>query len=324
VERFAFKFSIFLLAVYVLSYFLYIKVNKICNSEFVICDKPGWIQTKHAQRYEFAVSGSSRALNNIDNRVIDDSLKCNSINIATSGGGYAENYITLYNFLKNGNSVRNLLLQVDGYNLTGTAFARSFNEQYYMHLMHDDTISAVIKDHVNILKYYCWKFFPISRYMEYNFRYSFYKLFKGGYDCDSYAYDTLKGYEPLPSQAMKIRSDSVTFTIAERESLYLNKIISLCISARINVVLFMSPEFVTAINNQKNKPEIDAYYRGLAKSHNITFVSNVEFSDINRNVNYFSDITHLNDSGAKVFARQLITYVRPLLFNSMTAQSGIH
>src|SRR3954462_13644339 len=108
-KRFFGKLVLFGGAIYVICLVLFFRVQKVFNTKVVVCDKVNWMHGIHHKAYDFATLGSSRAINTFNNRIVDDSLGTHSINIGTSGGGYAENYINLYQFLKNGNSVKTVL-----------------------------------------------------------------------------------------------------------------------------------------------------------------------------------------------------------------------
>jgi hypothetical protein len=317
-RKLAINLTIYLGIVYAIEYTVFVFLERVFSDEKIscVCDKASWVQIKKDQVYDYAVIGSSRAVNNLNNKCIDDSLGSHSINLANAGSGYGENFITLYYFLKRNNRIKSLFLQVDGYSLNAeTAFHPPFNEQYYMHLLEDDTIAEVVKNYVGPVKYYRWKMIPLLRFMEYNFRYSFYKALKGGYTCGITEYDTLKGFEPL-----RVKPDSgltndrpVIFTVSKIDTMYLGKIISLCERKHIMLVLFTSPEHNEYIKKQVNRKSVDEYYNQLAGENNIRYVSDTVFGDVNKDVTLFKDNTHLTEEGARLYSYLFLPYIKKAL-----------
>ncbi len=271
--------------------------------------------SKKGQSYDFAVLGSSRALNNVSVPEIEYTLNVQGINLGLSGANYAENYMVLREFLNNGNKLGILYIQADIYGMDSpNAYSYPFNDYNYVFLLGDDTVADVFKDHINPLKYYMWKYIPYAKYAEFSNKYSFYKYLKKGYICSADDWDKNSGSELLgqkkvnEEELFKVKKVNYSYKVNTSDSLYLDKIISYCIKKNIQVRLFTAPEKKAFVNQQGNRNTVYTVINAVCLKNKIpSCYTDFNSDEINL---HFRDNTHLDSTGTKIFSSFLAKKIK--------------
>lgn len=293
----------------VLFYPLELLMDKKYSHNFIVCNKGNWILSKKNERYDWVILGSSRALNAVSSVQLAELSEKKVINIATSGSNFAENFIYLQQFLENGNKFKVLLLQADIYCLNSpTAYSHPFNEQNLIHLFRKPDVQKVIRDYVNPIKFYLWKYIPYSRYMEYGFHYSLYKAIKGGYECEGAEWNKTMGYEELLEKAKETEQNDIKkkqFQVNEKDLEYLNKIVELCQANQIKVVLFCSPEYPSFVNQAQDTTKLLEFYYYFCQQHHLPAYIYLHQMEKWNDKSFFKDETHINAKGVAVFTQDL-------------------
>src|SRR6478752_8284779 len=146
--------------------------------------KTRWIINLREQHVDYLFLGSSRMANTVACHQLDSALQTKSLNIATAGSSYVENYALFYNFLKNGNTTKTLILSLDLFKSRHRDYDKEkittlvFKKFDLFPLYSDDTIKEVYRDYSKEMNLLLWDFIPFSRYAEYNSYFRFNDLLK--------------------------------------------------------------------------------------------------------------------------------------------------
>ncbi len=131
--------------------------------------KPFWMLNQKNQHYKFAFLGSSRVFYTTDIGETEKAWNGNGINLGSGGSSLIDNYLTLYLFLKHGNKIDNLLLQVDDISLNPEKrFSRPLNEYIFYENFSDKEVQRVYHENCPRWKFYAYKFFPPFIFIEFN------------------------------------------------------------------------------------------------------------------------------------------------------------
>lgn len=308
------KLFVFLVITY---FFLFISSfyydKKVSN---LYIDKPSYIINCKGQHYDYLVGGSSRVHNNFNTVLFDSLTGLSGFNIGYSGSGLAQNYLTLYLFLKNGNTVKTYIQQLEDAALRKNAYTHPLYEYFFMHyLANDKNVQEFYKCNVPLYKYYIWRYIPVLKYLEFN-NYCRLSNIISNKEIDKNELKN-KGYAKL---SIKHKS---TFPAKEYPDLYsefemdtlniyyLKKINNLCKEYKVHYLFYTSPIYHKYYlsykpNNLKN---------GLTNYLNSNKINYFDFSLDARysNDSLFLDETHLNASGTDIFTRQLANTLKNTL-----------
>ena len=106
--------------------------------------KPNWILAKKNQHFDFAVLGSSRVINLVDVQAIEQKNKNQGINLGSSGTGLPETFLLLNQFLKNGNTIDTLFLEINPNLLNAEmSFSLPFHPYHYFQFIHQLEVAEV-------------------------------------------------------------------------------------------------------------------------------------------------------------------------------------
>lgn len=266
-------------------------------------DKPFWVFTKTNQRYDYAIGGSSRAYNNADVITIDRALGRKGINIAFSGSGLAENYLTLYLFLKQGNKIKNYILQLDDWSLINpdSSFSYPFHEYYFFPYMNDGEVCTTIRENRPYIKYLVWKYLPFVKYSEFNNIFPLQNSLKRVPP----VFDSLMGTGLLADRHKDDHDMNGEGRVMEhklfRSNLkYLGKIIDLCKKENIGLYFYTAPiynKFFEKLKRDECQACVDSVIAGN-KVRYFDFTLDPHFRDTALLYNE----THLNMPGTILFS----------------------
>jgi hypothetical protein len=273
-------------------------------------EKAHWILKLKSRQYDAAFIGSSRVYNCLDTRCIDSILLTKSINLGAGGASYPENYLLLDQFIKNGNSIKLLCIQVDMWGLVPAeqAYTHAFSEEKYLHLLGDDIVDSVYLKNSNPLKFYFRKYLPFFKYAEYNSIYPVDETLLGiAKNAAPYNWDVTNGSHILKGKKKNFSFDLCNNNSFENLSYSLNsfysleKMISYANTHKIKVVLFTTPSYIPFMKNVSfYKPSMDSIKNIVSRS-GIKYY-NFETLPLCIDSAYFRDFSHLNDKGAVMFS----------------------
>ena len=272
-KAFALKSILLIAVISVLLTFLDRFYTKYTLSHKNLCEKSDWILNHKDQKFDFAFIGNSRVINMVDINAFEKATNKSGINLGLIGANYSENYLVLDQFLKSGNSLKNLIIQIDMHNLNSSKeLGYPFHNYNYMYLLKDTTVFNVFKDNNPTYKTMIWKHIPFTRYMEFSNKYVFYKILKGGYECKtSDDFDSSKGSIVLngPFDKKKHVSTYTYWTIKENDEKYLFKLIQLAIQNNIHVVFYSAPIYCNYLRYQLRYKEVLNEIKNKLNNQNI-------------------------------------------------------
>lgn len=264
--------------------------------------KQSWILNKTDEKYDYAVLGSSRVLNMVDIRSLDSAYGKKGINLGTSGTCYAENYILFSEFISK-NQVSTLILNVDEYSFNSEkSFSYPFHEYEFLNL--SDKYDEVFKDYIPGWKYYAWKVLPILKYSEYNHQYRLDYF-------PQEALNTTLGSELLADSSAhdnNIENKTSQSEMSQTDQKYFLKIIGLCDTKNINIILITTPLYTPANQARSVKPFL-SYVNSISRSKNIPYYS---FENLinSTDLRYFNDNTHTGSKGSIEYSKNLGTRLK--------------
>jgi hypothetical protein len=286
-------------------YFILLGIETIYASfSFNICEKPIWVQKFEKRNFDFIISGSSRAENNVDINTIEQLTNYKGLNIAYEGSAFSENYLALYTFFKNGNKAKYILLNADEWGVIDQkkAYNYPFHGYYYFNGMGNDTIDQLLKENYGSLKYFLWKYIPFVKYAEYN---NIYNPCRMIYE-KPLNFEKNKGADLLSSNSSKDwKLEEHTLMPDKYSVMNLNRIIELCKTYKMQLIFFNAPNFIELFSNKKiiTGDTCLKLVKSIAQRNNIEYWDFSFQKEISGDRSLFYNSNHLNSDGAKMFSK---------------------
>lgn len=281
--------------------------------------KKNWTLIRKGDTLDYAAIGSSRVFHMVDVPLLNALTGKKGMNIGTSGSSYADNYALLIKYLER-NTFNTLLLNVDELCFhSSTGYTYPFKDYEYMPYFFEDSINSVYKDNVAQWKYYLWTGIPLSRYIEFNEHYELGSMLWLNAKMPLCKFDTTAGTELLynmkykqflPKDTLPVVSD--TLHIEPLDALYFNKIVALCKSKGIKVVLITTPLYCKGIYAPANRLKFQAYIQQLALKQKLPYINFYEVQGLQK-LYYFRDMTHTNIEGTRLYTRYLAAQLKDQL-----------
>jgi hypothetical protein len=296
-------FCISCTGLYALDFFYEKKVK------LIYIEKPSYIISCSNKNYDYIVGGSSRVHNNFNSNLFDSLTKLSGFNIGYGGSAMSQNYLTLYLFLKNGNTIKNYLQQIEDNFLMDpkVAFTYPFQDYFFMPYIGDDNVDECYNSNTPLIKFYIWKYLPFVKYSEFNNYYGLKKIVTPTkIDSDMLKF---KGYVKLDTKhkegfpATDYKAINKLVAVDESNIYYLNKMRDLCLKNNINFIIYSSPL------HQKSylayKPEnLHSALINYVTNNNVKYF-NFMLDKAFQGDSLFYDETHLNAKGTDLFTSQL-------------------
>lgn len=250
--------------------------------------------------YDILFHGPCEPLFTIDASRIDSMIGTNSYNYALRHTDFADNYLHLYLYLKKNKAPKQVYLYV-----TPESFDVRFNSfhSYRFAPYLDDSIVAKVVEEMDP-NYYQKTWFPFMRFAYYNSYKTFDAIqgvkhywkekkdpyFKDGFIAhpDNQYFSREDGYiapEHLVYAAnydvSEISDSSLYYELYENRQTfewdtlrvnYLEKIFELCSQKEVELILYESPPYQGAIDDQPNRDEFLARTDSLAKKYNSKYI----------------------------------------------------
>lgn len=281
------------------------------------CEKNFWAIKKEKLELDYVILGSSRAENQIDIKELNKLTTKRGLNLGRNGVGLADNYLILHHFLKK-NTTKEIILQVDQFCFNPhESFTYPFSDYLFVPFIEDSITSNVILNKSGFIKYVFWKYIPFIKYAEFNSEYKFFSIKNDyGKNCQS-NFDKF-GYS-VPSTKRKF-ADFVNGVLIDHrfkegqlvknkiplklEPLnYFHKINNLAKSKDIKLSIFMSPIHPKFTNSRTDFLPFCERIDSLSKSMALPYYNYNSWKITNPDY-FFSDFTHLNAEGVKLFMKQ--------------------
>ncbi|MCB9165740.1 MAG: hypothetical protein H6592_15095 [Flavobacteriales bacterium] len=261
--------------------------------------KAQWLHRMHDERYDAVVIGSSRALWNIDMNAVNAACGMRTISLANNHFRPAEILLTMRVFLRNGNTTKRLLLQVDSSMLTDEQEGFSSTLYDFVPFLEDDLIYDFLL--ARDPEWYWLRHIPFWRYTKYNFKWGLEPTLRSLLGRRPVPFDSTGSYFS-PNDRFYGTYDYTFVPVTEPNvGEDLRALFALCRANGIEPVVFTSPNFLVA------SPEHirNATARLMAGEG----LDLYDFTDsLNAEVN-FNDNRHLNRTGGRRFTQLLIEQV---------------
>lgn len=272
-------------------------------------EKQIWIMDKKKQHYNIAFLGASRVFTCIDVSLVEKILKEKAINLGCDGASVMENYVVLSQFLKHENKIDKLYLQLDNTALSDMKKALSypFHDYLFLNKLKEDEVKEAFIEDKGYLKYYFWRYIPLSKYAEFNHFYTLNFIKQKSQSNDS-GFDKNSGSKLIAmdmpdSLITKIKSGTFhndSFTCDEKSKYYIDKIIELCKSNNIECNFFKMPIYNDSYIQFRSNNEMTSFLSKYAEKNSCRFIDFQSLA-LASNKNYFKDYSHLNAGGVKLF-----------------------
>ncbi|MCI4670291.1 MAG: hypothetical protein MRZ79_19295 [Bacteroidia bacterium] len=313
-EKLYLKIFALMIIYLIIFYPLQLWVDKHQKGNFDLCDKQEWVLSKQGESFQDGFIGSSRAFNMLDMNILSKELGRKTINLATSGSNFSENLLLLHLFLQNGNQLERVFIQADVYGLDSkNSYSYPFHDYVYLPYLGDSLVDQLYKREVPSYKYLMWRYIPFLKYMEFNDRYSFYKMIRGGYNCTESEFDGALGSEIHTDNGFEENEEArLKFGVNATDVKSLVDLIDYCKQNGIEVVLYQAPEYVDYVKRQKNRSEVLEEYQAILKGEKLKWLDFVGEDSLNTNKLYFKDNTHLNQSGVEAMSKSLAVKIKQM------------
>ena len=262
--------------------------------------KEFWSLSRHGLAVDYVIAGSSRAFHNVDIRTFEERKGLTAINLGFDGQSTMDMYLTLHLFLAHQNRVKHLLLQIDGWDLSGT---HNFLSYFYLPYEGDEEVSTTLKRFTRPEHRVMGMMFPLTRYSEYNTFYvpAFLREVKAGRS----AYDETGGSELLFDSGYHefpaVEQEPV-FAADARPRRYLDRIMEMAKAEGIDVTIFSAPVYHGDPIFKKYDQDARRYIDSYCQEHGAAYA---DFTDAEFDRLEFRDYSHLNGRGALRFTRML-------------------
>ena len=284
VLRFLIKFILFLLVFWLISYLLFIPINKIyfntCTTIYSVLHSKG----------DIYIFGSSRASHHYNSNILSKNLGLSCYN-AGSDGKNATYQLGLLKMLLKNHKPKVIIYEVGD-------FTHSFDNNsiiyLYPYYFRDPEIKYMIKEDD---KFASLKFmFPLYAYNG-----QLLSILKKRYLSP---FNAINGFQPLsgtihPYLIEKLKHTNLENNVEQIDELAYNnfcEFVRLCKKYDIKIIFCYSPTFVPSV------PEEFDLISKLAKDENIQFLIYSNNPIFNWNTKYFRDNGHLNSEGADKYS----------------------
>lgn len=275
-------------------------ISNYIDNNFHTYSKQNWILTLENQTFDFAFIGSSRVFHMIDALTINNVTQKTSINLGTSAGCFAENYLLFNEFVKK-NSVKKLFINVDEFSFNAL---RSFgkNTFHYFELLpfsNDTSYKKEFETYVPSWKQTLWKYLPIFKYIEYN---NLIHLKSDSFEEFNKSLGTrLISSNGNFNSSKKTRHEGINQT----DVLYFKQLVALCAKKSINVVLITTPIYCKEEEELNHNKPLNA----LINSSQLQYIPYNSLIDCSKE-GLFDDETHTNQKGTIEYSYRLAKFLK--------------
>ncbi|RXK81812.1 hypothetical protein [Filimonas effusa] len=258
-----------------------------------------WLATVKDQHFNYAMHGSSRAFTTIDVPMIDSARKIKGINISVDGSSIPDQYIMLKLFLKNGNTIDKLFLQIDPFS-SNTEDIFDFAIPKFLPYLKDSAIFNHFKQFGP--EWYAFRYIPFYRYAKYNTLWGAHEVLIDQFHLLPTDFDQYGDYfYPEVNYKGPEKLRDLTFDLNGKYK-FLNQIISLCDEHKIKLILFTAPVADIIIDSAYKKNI--AAFTSMMKAKGVDYYN---YGDLyGHDPKFFYNEIHITRKGAEDFTRQML------------------
>ena len=264
---------------------------------------------------DIVIYGSSRAVVQIDPRIIEDSLHQSCYNLGIDGHNFWLQYFRHSEFLKYNKAPKLIVHSLDVTTLTdrGDLFN---SDQFLPYMLFDRSIQSTTHEH-NFFS--SWDFnAPMARFMgkERALLHAASQLVNKQPD----SLGRINGYQPQPKtwnadfETARKKLSSINIEMDSGALELFKTYLQECNDRGIKIVFVYTPQYIEGQNFIQNKDEILNLYKKLADTNHIPFM---DYSNdpICESKEYFYNSGHLNKTGSVLFTRKLGHDLLPYMIN---------
>lgn len=256
--------------------------------------KAQWLMSMHGQRFDIAVIGSSRAWWNISMPQLDSACGTRSISLANNHFTPAEMLLAMKAFLRNGNSARVLLLQVDHSSLTDEQEGFSSTVYDFVPFLEDTLVYAHLAPRGD--EWFWLRHVPYWRYAKYDFKWGAEQAVLTALGRRAAPFDSTGSYFS-PNDKFYGKAGVPYAPVGHRMGDDLRALFALCKERGIIVIPFTTPYY-----------ELDMPAEAIGAPGRVLAVEGVrllDYSDSLPDQRWFNDNKHLNRKGGRRFTEML-------------------
>jgi hypothetical protein len=268
--------------------------------------KAYWILSKKNQKLDFVAVGSSRAASNVNIKALQNETGLKGQNIGVGGSSPVDEYLFLYNWLKNGNKADVMLLALDDDGLDTSSYGYFFHPYYFFPYLNRGETYAVTREAVGY-RAMLYRYIPFFKYAEFNNQVGMPNIARIMEPPVNREFDEF-GYKPNDGKFVLNVAKVEKKTVLRNSPIavkYFLETIKLAKEHSMKVILFYPPDTYHVQNSRANREEIMAEYARMAKEQNVelhVYDHLLQFQDTDK---YFKDTRHLNVQGSELFAKEL-------------------
>ena len=257
---------------------------------------------------DIVINGSSRALVHYDPRILERATGLSAFNLGMNATHIDVQLAVLRTYLKHNRKPRLVIQNLEAFSFVTTKMAEIYDPALYIPFLNEPVLyHSLLSIDPAVRK---WKYIPLYGYAIEDLRFTWVRalLAWGGiYPREDY----VQGFNPRNLQWTedfeRFRSavgDGMTYEIQSAGEKALRELIAVCQTNGIELLLVYSPEYFEAQALVRNRAEIFAKFRAVAKETGATLW---DYSDspVSRIRAMFYNSQHLNAMGAERFSQDL-------------------
>ena len=277
-------------------------VNRVLNRAFIQdrSHKQMWSLSLRDLSMDYAIVGSSRALNNVDALALSSKTGSHVVNLGCGGQSIMDMYLTLYLFLKHNNRVHDVLLQVDG---TDVDYSHQFMSYIYVPYLSDAQVAATESEMGGFKRRIARTVCPLSAYWEYNDFYDLQRLRQ--IRSEKSEYDATQGSQLLYDDSYNVFpviEEQPRFVADARSVKYLERLMKLAVDHGVRVTVFSAPQYHRDPIFRRYDNDARSYIAQFCRDHGVRYL---DFTEAQFDSSEFRDYGHLNGRGAERFSLML-------------------
>lgn len=265
--------------------------------------KVNWIFDLEGRQFDFVVLGSSRAYHTVYVPALERAIGGHGVNLGLNGAAFPEEALVLDRFLEH-NDTHRILFEVDPFGLDRLWLHDQLHAYLYVPYADEPLVYDYLYEYFGV-RAAAWRWVPLFQYAEFNDRIGLRSVLEVLHhpppEFDAWGSRLSSG--KMSDSAVRAIVDT-TYGIDEDRVRGLERILDIANAHSARVTMFMAPQFSGAAHAVRNRAQILAFYRELARKRGITFLV-FDDPDIANDRTNFTDGEHLNRDGAMKFSARL-------------------